>query len=155
VTLEPSLVLDPQNTPFPIPVQRNLGGFVVEEIQTLDYPYFPDVRADGLSEDSGITANLGQVTMNWSSPISIDAEANAERRVTPLIESSAAAWSSDSTEMQPDFEAHGALGFARGDDRPQAAGGRDRGALRLALQRSAVAVAARSRRGDRGRAGRR
>ena len=157
VTLEPSLVLDPQNTPFPIPVQRDLGGFVVEEIQTLDYPYFPDVRADGLSEDSGITANLGQVTMNWSSPISIDAEVNAERRVTPLIESSAAAWSSDSAEMQPDFDAHRPARLrARRRHRSQAAGGRDRGALRLALQRSAVAVAARSRcRSGRGRGGRR
>ena len=116
VTLEPSLVLDPQNTPFPIPVQRNLGGFTVEEIQTLDYPYFPDVRDDGLNEDSGITANLGQITMNWSSPITVDAEANAERSVTPLIESSGGAWTSDSAEMQPDFDAHGPLGFARRDD---------------------------------------
>jgi len=32
------------------------------------------------------------------------------------IESSPGAWTSDSTEIQPDFEAHGALGFARGDD---------------------------------------
>ncbi len=116
LTLEPSLVLDPQNTPFPIPVQRNLGGFIVEEIQTLDYPYFPDVRGDGLNDANGITANLGQVTMNWSSPISVDAQKNAERRVTRLIESSAEAWASDSAEMQPDFEAHGTLGFERGDD---------------------------------------
>ncbi|MCF7985163.1 MAG: Gldg family protein, partial [Thiohalocapsa sp.] len=116
LTLEPSMVLDPQNTPFPIPVQRNLGGFIVEEIQTLDYPYFPDIRDAGLSDESGITATLGQLTMNWSSPISVDAEKNAEREVVPLIESSPGAWTSDSTEIQPDFEAHGPLGFPRGDD---------------------------------------
>ncbi|MGB5834841.1 MAG: DUF4350 domain-containing protein, partial [Thiohalocapsa sp.] len=116
VTLEPILVLDPQNTPFPIPVQRNLGGFVVEEIQTLDYPYFPDVRSDGLNEGSGMTANLAQVTMNWSSAISVDSEANADRAVTPLIESSAGAWTSDSVEMQPDFDVYGELGFPRGED---------------------------------------
>ena len=122
--LAPLLVLDPQNTPFPIPVQRNLGGFVVEEIQTLDYPYFPDVRADGLAEDSGITANLGQITMNWSSPIQVDPEVypapggdgGAGRTLTRLIESSDRAWTSDSTNMQPDFAAHGALGFPRGED---------------------------------------
>ncbi len=122
--LAPLLVLDPQNTPFPIPVQRNLGGFVVEEIQTLDYPYFPDVRADGLAEDSGITANLGQITMNWSSPIQVDPEVypapggdgGAGRTLTRLIESSGRAWTSDSTNMQPDFGAHGALGFPRGED---------------------------------------
>jgi ABC-2 type transport system permease protein len=117
LTLEPSLVLDPQNTPFPIPVQRSLGGFMVEEIQTLDYPYFPDVRADGLGEASGITADLGQVTMNWSSPITVDTEANADREVTGLIESSAGSWTSDSPEVQPDFAAYPDLGFARGDDR--------------------------------------
>ncbi|MCF1183488.1 Gldg family protein [Marichromatium gracile] len=117
ITLEPSLVLDPRNTPFPIPVQRDIGGFLVEEIQTLDYPYFPDVRDDGLDADSGITANLGWITMNWTSPITLDAEAATGRRVTRLLESSDRAWSSDSEEMQPDFDAHGALGFARGEDR--------------------------------------
>ncbi|ESQ14013.1 MAG: ABC transporter permease subunit [Thiohalocapsa sp. PB-PSB1] len=116
ITLQPSLVLDPRNTPFPIPVRRNLGGFIIEEIQTLDYPYFPDVRTDGLSMESGITANLGQITMNWSSPISVDMQANAERQITRLIESSSDAWTSTSTDMQPDFDAHGPLGFARSED---------------------------------------
>lgn len=114
--LAPSLVLDPQNTPFPIPVQRNLGGFVVEEIQTLDYPYFPDVRPDGLNAESGITANLGQITMNWSSPIQVNPEGQEGRIVTRLIESSEGAWTSDSTNMQPDFNAHGPLGFPKGED---------------------------------------
>jgi ABC-2 type transport system permease protein len=116
LTLAPSLVLDPQSTPFPIPVQRNVGGFVVEEIQTLDYPYFPDVRGDGLSADSGITSNLDLLTMNWSSPIGVDAGANADREVTRLIETSPKSWTSDSTEMQPDFQAHPQFGFPRGDD---------------------------------------
>ena len=117
LTLGKTLVLDPQNTPFPIPVQRSLGGFLVEEIQTLDYPYFPDVRSDGLAADSGITANLGQITMNWSSPIRVDAEKTKGLTVTNLIRSSTAAWTSDSTNMQPDFKAHRELGFARGKDR--------------------------------------
>ena len=117
LTLGKSLVLDPQNTPFPIPVQRNLGGFMVEEVQTLDYPYFPDVRADGLATDSGITSNLGQITMNWSSPIQVDREKSKGRTVTTLIHSSSGAWTSDSTKMQPDFKAHGNLGFAHGKDR--------------------------------------
>ncbi len=117
VEVQPSLVLDPQNTPFPIPVQRELAGFVVEEIQTLDYPYFPDVRDDGLAEDSGITANLGQVTMNWSSPLAIDPDKNAGREVVRLIQSSPRAWTSDSADMQPDFERYGAPGFPRGDER--------------------------------------
>ncbi len=116
LTLEPSLVLDPQNTPFPIPIQRDIGGFTVQEIQTLDYPYFPDIRADGLADTSGITSNLGQITMNWSSPITIDADQNKQRQVIELIQSSPRAWTSDSEVMQPDFEKHGQLGFARGED---------------------------------------
>jgi len=114
--LAPLLVLDPQNTPFPIPVQRNLGGFVVEEIQTLDYPYFPDVRPDGLDSESGITANLGQITMNWSSPIQINPEGQEGRTLTRLIQSSERSWTSDSANMQPDFNAHGPLGFPKGED---------------------------------------
>jgi ABC-2 type transport system permease protein len=117
VDIADSLVLDPQNTPFPIPVPRQVGGFVVEEIQTLDYPYFPDVREDGLSADNGITANLGQVTMNWSSPIAVDRERIGERRVTRLIESSADAWTSAEPDLQPDFDRYGDLGFPRGEDR--------------------------------------
>lgn len=117
LTLEPSMVLDPRNTPFPIPVQRDLGGFVVQEIQTLDYPYFPDVRGDGLASDNGIVSNLGQITMNWSSPIAIDAEQNVERSVVKLIQSSPDAWTSDAENMQPDFDAHGVLGFPIGEDR--------------------------------------
>lgn len=116
VGLAPLLVLDPQNTPFPIPVQRNLGGFVVEEIQTLDYPYFPDVRPDGLNSESGITANLGQITMNWSSPIQVNPDGQQGRVLTRLIQSSERSWTSDSTNMQPDFTAHGPLGFPEGED---------------------------------------
>ncbi len=117
LTLGKSLVLDPQNTPFPIPVQRNLSGYLVEEVQTLDYPYFPDVRESGLANDSGITSNLGQITMNWSSPLQVDQERAKGRTVTTLIHSSRAAWTSDSANIQPDFKAHGDLGFARGKDR--------------------------------------
>ncbi|MBK5969640.1 MULTISPECIES: Gldg family protein [Thiorhodovibrio] len=130
--LEPSLVLDARNTPFPIPVQRDLGGFQVEEIQMLDYPYFPDLRGDSLSADNGITANLGQLTMNWASPIRIGASASAEaeadaqdqpiapadlsNRVAVLLQSSPDAWTSESTEIQPNFDAYGPLGFPTGDD---------------------------------------
>ncbi|MGQ9659683.1 MAG: Gldg family protein [Thermochromatium sp.] len=115
--LESSLVLDPHNTPFPIPIQRNLGGFMVREIQTLDYPYFPDIRGAGLAEDSPITSGLGQITLNWSSPITLDEAKNTGRKVTRLLQSSEAAWSSDSENVQPDFAAYGALGFPRGEDR--------------------------------------
>ncbi|MBK1647819.1 Gldg family protein [Rhabdochromatium marinum] len=117
--LQPALVLDPRNTPFPIPVQRDLGGFTVEEIQTLDYPYFPDLRGDSLAADSGITANLGQLTMNWAVPIRrLEAEDGqlTGQAVETLLQSSPEAWTSASTNMQPDFAVYGSLGFPSGED---------------------------------------
>ena len=116
VTIEQALVMDPQNTPFPIPVQRDLGGFVVEEIQTLAYPYFPDVRDDGLDQDSGITSSLGQITLNWSSPVRTDTEQNQGRRLATLIQSSPASWTSGSQDIQPDFERYGLMGFPAGTE---------------------------------------
>jgi len=115
LTLEPDMVLDPQNAAFPIPVQRQVAGFSVRETQLIDYPYFVDVRGDGLGSD--LTAGLNQVTLNWASPISIDNKKLPTERVKPLLQSSPAAWRSDATQLQPDFRRNGKLGFAPGDTR--------------------------------------
>ncbi|WP_089727296.1 Gldg family protein [Candidatus Thiosymbion oneisti] len=117
VELESTLVLDRQSTPFPIPVQRQVAGFVVEEIQSFAYPYFPDIRAEGLDQETGITSGLGQITLNWASPVKIDPEKNRDRRVVELLKSSADSWTDASEDIQPDFDTHGPLGFAVGDDR--------------------------------------
>lgn len=115
VAPQEQLVLDPRNAAFPIPVERRVGGFSVQETQLVDYPYFIDVRGDGLLADDGVTSGLEQVTLTWASPIVIDAEKNRERRVTRLLESSAKSWLSDSLEIQPDFEKYDPLGFATGE----------------------------------------
>jgi len=117
VVLEKTLVLDPQSTPFPIPVRREVAGFLVEEIQTIAYPYFPDIRGDGMDQDTGITSGLGQITLNWASPLRIDQEKNRERRVIELLESSSGSWTDASEDIQPNFDAHGPLGFAEGKDK--------------------------------------
>ena len=119
VVIEEQSVLDPQNTPFPVPVQRNLGGFMIQETQLVNYPYFMDIRQDGMNEESGITAGLQQVTMNWPSPITIDAEKNKGRKVIRLLESSEKSWLSSSTTIQPDFQAHNDQGFAIEGDQGQ------------------------------------
>jgi ABC-2 type transport system permease protein len=119
LVIEEQTVLDPQNTPFPVPVQRNLGGFMIRETQLVNYPYFMDIRQDGMNEDSGITAGLQQVTMNWPSPITIDTEKNKGRKVIRLLESSEKSWLSSSTNIQPDFQTHDDLGFAIEGDQGQ------------------------------------
>jgi ABC-2 type transport system permease protein len=111
IHIDQSFVLDSQNSPFPVPVERNLNGFTVRETHLVNYPYFVDIRAEGMHQESGLTSGLQQVTMNWSSPIIIDQEKNQHRRITPLLESSAKSWRSRSTEIQPNFRLHGELGF--------------------------------------------
>ena len=115
--LAESMVLDPQNTPFPVPVQRQIGGYVVEEIQTLPYPYFPDIREDGMDPQTGIFTNLGQLTLNWVSPLQLDTEKNRDRQIYRLLWSSPDAWTSSSENIQPDLERYGPLGFPIGEHR--------------------------------------
>jgi ABC-2 type transport system permease protein len=111
LSLGKSLVLDKQNSPFPVPAQRNLGGFTVREIQLVKYPYFVDIRSDGMNSESGITGGLNQLTLNWASPIEINQEKSKGRKVLRLLESSPKSWVSTSTQVQPDFQKNDELGF--------------------------------------------
>jgi ABC-2 type transport system permease protein len=119
VTIEPSMVLDPQNEPFPIAVNRNVGGFNVQELQAINYPYFVDVRSDGMASGNPMIASLPAVTLNWVSPVKADAAANSEREVTTLLQSTAQSWTSDSTNIQPDMEQYPDIGFPQGENKGQ------------------------------------
>jgi len=115
VSLEEAFIMDPVNASFPVPVTRNAGGFTFQEIRMLDYPYFPDVR-DGLNKDIAITADLGQLTMAWPSPIKLKAESNKSRKVTELLYSSAGSWASGSEDIMPRLTEDGAPAFIAGKD---------------------------------------
>ncbi len=116
IALQEQLVLDPQNAAFPIPVNRRIAGFVVQETQLVDYPYFSDIRGAGIEQESGLAASVNQVTMTWPSPILLDEQKNQGRSVIRLLESSEASWTSDSVDIQPDFRSHGQLGFPIGQE---------------------------------------
>jgi ABC-2 type transport system permease protein len=116
IQVEESLVMDPQNEPFPVPVTRNVGAFQVQEIQAIDYPFFVDIRSDRMASDSPIVSNLPAVTLNWASPITIDEEKNAGRQVTKLFQSSPASWSQTDTNIQPNFDLYPDLGFPVGEE---------------------------------------
>jgi ABC-2 type transport system permease protein len=107
ISIEPKLVMDKQNVPFPVPVTRNLGGFSVQEMHMLDYPYFIDVRGAGLNADTAITANLPQSTMAWASPITLDTGKQKARKVIELLRSSERSWLSSSTNIMPQMTANG------------------------------------------------
>ncbi len=117
IMLEEQMVLDPQNASFPIPVNRSIAGFVFKETRMVAYPYFNDIRGDGILQEGGITAGVDQVTMTWPSPISLDEQKNQDRKVTRLLESSDKAWISDNMAIQPDFLIYGELGFPVGEQR--------------------------------------
>jgi ABC-2 type transport system permease protein len=116
IQLPGSLVLDPQNQPFPVAVMRQVGGIQVQEIQAVDYPFFVDVRPDGMDTNSPIAANVAAVTMNWAAPVELDPEKSATFETSTLLRSSDQSWLRDDTSVQPDFGLYPELGFAVGDE---------------------------------------
>jgi ABC-2 type transport system permease protein len=106
--VEDRLVLDPRNSAFPIPVTRHMGSFRFQQMEMIDYPYFPELRGDNsLNQNNPITADLNRVTMAWASPISIDKAAIGQRKVTELLHSSDRAWTSASRDVMPQIDASG------------------------------------------------
>ncbi|MCB1702189.1 MAG: Gldg family protein [Halioglobus sp.] len=94
-----ALVMDEQSSAFPAPIIRNSGGFQFRDVQMLDYPYFIDLRADGLSDKHGITANLPQLTMAWASPITVQRKDGLQ--LTTLLNSSPRSWLSTGVDIMP------------------------------------------------------
>ncbi len=111
LSLKKEMVMDLQNSAFPVPVQRDVGGFMIQEIQLINYPYFVDIRDSGMNSEAGLIAGIPQMTLNWASPIIVDENKNSQRKVTRLLESSTQSWTSDSTVVQPDFQSYESLGF--------------------------------------------
>ena len=114
ITQTHSMVLDPQNAAFPVPVERQVAGYSVRETHLINYPYFVDIRKDGMNRENGLVAGIDQLSMTWASPIVIDPKKNSGRKVVRLVQSSKDSWSSDSIDIQPDFNRYGESGFARG-----------------------------------------
>ncbi|MCI0781133.1 MAG: Gldg family protein [Chloroflexi bacterium] len=117
VTLGEALVMDPQNEPFPATVERRVGGFRVSEIQRVDYPFFVDIRRDGMARDNRITADLPAVTLQWATPLEVDQIENADREVVPLLWSTEDSWLHESTNVQPDPERFPEFGFPAPEER--------------------------------------
>jgi ABC-2 type transport system permease protein len=118
LTISDKMVLDPQNASLPVPVRRNLGPISVNEIQMMPYPHFPDIRNNGLSDKSPMTSSLGQLTLNWASPIEVDIDKNKNREVVQLLHSSLKSWLSDSLNVLPDYDRYPDSGFKQ-DGQPQ------------------------------------
>jgi len=110
VMIEPTIVMDIQNAPFPAQITRDAGGFMVTEIQAVDYPFFVDVRQDGMERDSAIVSGLSAVTLNFVSPIGI-ADNLQDFNVTSLLKSTESAWTTTTTNIQPNPDLYPQYGF--------------------------------------------
>ena len=131
--LADNLVLDLQNAAFPVPVTRNVGGLQLQELRMLDYPYFVDLRRDGLVSEHPVTAGLEQLTMAWSSPLSITAPADTETDVNTrvLLQSSDNSWTSSSIDIMPRLDEGRVSGWSpEGDTGPQVLGAMAEGRFR-------------------------
>ncbi len=111
VEVPQELVLDEQNSLYPVFTTRNVGGLQVQEIQAIDYPLFIDVRSDGMSGDSPIVSNLPVVIMSYASPVLLDEAKNAERETAVLLQSSPQSWTRTDATIQPNFDLYPGLGF--------------------------------------------
>jgi len=117
IQVDESLVMDTQNEPFPVQVTRQAGDVRVREIQAIEYPFFVDVRPDGMNTESPIVFNLPAVTLNWVSPITIDESKIEEQRVTTLLKSTVGSWTQTDTSIQPDFDTYPGVGFPTGSEK--------------------------------------
>ncbi|MFK7871644.1 MAG: Gldg family protein [Oligoflexales bacterium] len=117
LSVEESLVMDPQNTGFPEIRARMVQGVTIREPYMASYPLFVDVREDGLNASHPVTANLGQLTMPWSSPVKVNREQLKDHKVVSLIESSKQSWVQEGVSVEPNRDLYPEYGFEEKSDR--------------------------------------
>ena len=112
VQIDSGVVLDLQNMPFPIVGTRDLGGFQVQEIQSVNYPFFVDILPSSMDSSSPIMSNLASVTLSWVSPVRVDEGLTESLDRRTLLESSPESWLDGSLNILPDYELYPETGFA-------------------------------------------
>src|SRR5699024_5209487 len=66
-----------------------------------NYPYFLDLRGGGMAADSFITNGLGQLTVTWASPITMDDKLPGNLQVQTLLRSSDRSWLGAGENIKP------------------------------------------------------
>ena len=109
IGIDRSFVLDEQNAPFPTPVVRKVGGYEFRDAQLIDYPYFIDIRGQGLNQQHPATSNIPQLTLAWASPM--DLKRGSGLRITNLLRSSPNSWRSKEMAVMPTVDGSGKSEF--------------------------------------------
>lgn len=128
LSIEQTLVLDPQHSTLPVPVTRQAGGFSFQQMAMLPYPYFADLRpadfaatasAAEQQHQQAILGDLPQLTVPWASPISVkplpDTKATAPAQPAlqyqTLLSTSAGSWRSNSLDVMPTLGSDGQVSY--------------------------------------------
>jgi len=110
VKVDKSFVMDPQNTPFPVPVSENVGGMQMRRVQMMPYPFFVDIRSSGMAPGHAALVGLNNATVPWGSPLTLTAPEGVKAEA--LLSTSKGSWVRTESTLDPDFNAHPDLGFA-------------------------------------------
>ncbi len=114
VKIDKGMVLDPQNEAFPVPVERNIGGLKVREMKLLNFPFWVDIRQNGMGDDLPVVSGLPSVTLQWVSPLKLyeDLIKKHKLKSTVILRSTKDSWIQDHSNIQPNFAKYPKLGFA-------------------------------------------
>lgn len=119
VEVDDAFVMDPQNARFPVPVREQRGMFVLERIELMPYPFFPDIRQEGFKEGHMALAGVPSIAMTWASPLKVTAKEGVTSET--LLQTSKETWLNESADLQPDFQKFPQGGFGAPADAPRAA----------------------------------
>lgn len=101
IDIAPTMVLDKQHRSYPVPVTRRVGGYEFRDMQFVDYPYFIDVRRDGLNSEHPITRGLPSLALAWASPVTIAGNSDDPINTHWLLRSSPETWRSSARNVMP------------------------------------------------------
>ncbi len=107
ISIAPQMVLDPQSETFPMPIERDVNGMKLRQLQKVQYPYFAKITGSGLGGGNPIVGGVPAVTMHYASPIKVTPPTNLPAgapalRVDTLLTSSSGSWLDDKTMVMPD-----------------------------------------------------
>ncbi|MHC8441714.1 MAG: Gldg family protein [Candidatus Eutrophobiaceae bacterium] len=113
--MEEKLVMDVNSGSFPMPIERKIGNISIQEVRLLNYPYFLDIRSDGMADGHIITGDLPRLLIPWAAPIQV--EENTGRDITVLLQSSENSWLGESGNVTPRIKSDGSSGFTPAAER--------------------------------------
>jgi ABC-2 type transport system permease protein len=100
VEVQDAFAMDSRNARFPVPIEDRSGPFTFRRIKMMNYPFFPDIRAEGMAKGHVAMSGLHNVIMNWSSPLEV-AKKLKEVKAEKLITTSPESWTYGSADILP------------------------------------------------------